>query len=162
MNESPNPAPEPRLSLRRDRRGVALIEAALVLPPFLTLLFLSIGVGIYFALQSSLDAGVLATAETLRTNMAVGSSYSQPTASDLSNWIAKNGGSVLLAANLSVDVSQLSTLSLNAKAVVAGTAPDWGGSGSILVLRAQATTPFLPGATLLTLNSTSIIRRPPY
>jgi hypothetical protein len=45
--------------------------------------------------------------------------------------------------------------------VVDGT-DDWGGSGSILVVRAQITMPFLPQAELWTMTSTSIVRRPPY
>jgi hypothetical protein len=39
---------------------------------------------------------------------------------------------------------------------------DWGGSGSILIVRAQTTMPFLPGTSVLTMTSTSIVRRPPY
>lgn len=161
----PRPAKPPRrkvLSLRRDRRGVALIEAAMVLPPFLTLIFMIIEVGIYFTLQSSLDAGVLAEAETLRTSMAAGSAFTAPTATVLKAAIAKNGGAVLLVGNLAVDVRQLATLSSGGTIAVADGSYDWGGSGSILVLRAQTTMPFLPSTTLLTLMATSIVRRPPY
>jgi hypothetical protein len=67
----------------------------------------------------------------------------------------------MLVANISVDVRQLSTLSTASVAVLDGS-DDWGGSGSILVVRAQTTMPFLPATTLLTLNSTAIVRRPPY
>ena len=157
----PPPARRPPAALRRDRRGVALIEAALVLPPFLALLFVSIELGIYFTLQSALDLGVLTTAETLRTNMAVGRTYTAPTASVLKAAIAANGGAVLLVASLAVDVRQLSTLSAANQPVVDGV-DDWGGSGAILVVRAQTTMPLLPGATLLTMNATAIVRRPPY
>ena len=138
-----------------------MIEAVFVLPPFLSLLFLILVIGVYFTLQSSLDVGVLTTAETLRTNMFVGSSYSPPTAAVLKSAIRNNGGAVLSLSNLAVDVRQLSTLSSGPVAVVDGS-DDWGGSGSILIVRAQTTMLFLPGTTVLTMTSTSMIRRPPY
>jgi Flp pilus assembly protein TadG len=147
--------------LRRDRSGVTAIETALVLPPFVILLLMIIEVGIYFILQSSLDLGVLTTGEGLQTAMAVGRGYSPPDAAVLKASIAANGGAAILVANLAVDVRQLSTLSVGNQPVVDGSY-DWGGSGSILVVRAQTTTQFLPGTSVLTMMSASIVRRPPY
>jgi Flp pilus assembly protein TadG len=161
MNETAKPGRPTLLARLRDRRGIAMIEAAFVLPPLLSMLFLIIELGVYFVLQSALDLGVLTTAETLRTNMAVGRTYTTPTASAVKAAIASNGGAVMAVANLAVDVRQLSTLSAAATPVVDGTY-DWGGSGSVLILRAQTTMPLLPGTSLLTLVSTSIVRRPPY
>ena len=112
-------------------------------------------------MQSSLDLGVLATAETLQTSMAAGSTFVPLTDTALKNSIAAKGGGVLSVANLTVDVQQLSTLSTATRAIGTGT-DDWGGSGSILILRALTTTPYMPGSTLLPVASTSIIRRPPY
>jgi Flp pilus assembly protein TadG len=149
------------LALWRNRRGVAAVEAAFVLPPFITLLLFIIEVGVYFTMQTSLDTGVLATAETLRSNMVVGSAFAPPTAAALKTMILSNGGAMLGVSNVAVDVRQLTTLSAGAVAVVDGS-DDWGGSGAILVVRAQTTLPFLPGTTSLTVLSTSIVRRPPY
>jgi Flp pilus assembly protein TadG len=150
-----------RLFPWRNRRGIAAIEAAFVLPPFITLLLLIIEVGVYFTLQSSLDTGVLATAETLRSNMVAGSAFAPPTAAALKTMIISNGGAILGVSSVAVDVRQLTTLSAGAVAVADGT-DDWGGSGSVLVVRAQTTLPFLPGTTSLAVLATSIVRRPPY
>lgn len=146
---------------RRDRRGIAAIEAAFVVPPFVLLLFLIIETGVYFILQSALDVGVLSTAESLRTSMSVGSGFSPPAAATLKSTITSNGGAVLSVSAVSVDVRQLATLSAGAVAIADGS-DDWGGSGSVLVVRAQATMLFLPGFTAPTIVSTSIVRRPSY
>jgi hypothetical protein len=46
---------------------------------------------------------------------------------------------------------------------VADGTTDWGGSGSILVLRAQSTmTWFTPGTFVVTASSMAIVRRPNY
>jgi Flp pilus assembly protein TadG len=149
------------VSFGRDRGGLAVVEAALVLPVFLGLVFLIIGVGVYHTTQSSLDTGVLLTAESLASNMAVGSSYTPPTAAALTASIVSNGGSILQASNLLVDVHQLSTLSAGTVQVRDGIY-DWGGSGSILVVRVQSVVPFLPESAGVTITSSSLIRRPPY
>ena len=151
-------------SIWRDRRGLAVIETAFVLPPFLTVMVMIVGVGIYFTLQSALDAGVLATAESLRSSMMLGTfTTSQISSTALKSAIASNGGAVMQVANLAVDVRQLSTRSAGSVAIVDGT-NEYGASssGSILVVRAQSTLPFLPWVPALTIVSTSVIRRPPY
>jgi Flp pilus assembly protein TadG len=149
------------LRFRRDRSGVAAIEAAFILPPFLILIFLIIETGAYFTLQASLDAGVLTAGETLRTAMLAGSAFAPPTAAALKTTIITNGGALLSASAVILDVQALATLSAGAVAIVDGTV-NWGGSGSVLILRAQATMPFLPGTTTVTMTSISILRRPPY
>ncbi|MGD0105948.1 MAG: TadE/TadG family type IV pilus assembly protein [Rhodopila sp.] len=148
------------LGLARDRRGVAVIEAVFVLPLFLSLMFVIIEIGIYFMLQSSLDVGVLTTAETLRTTWQ-GATSCSPSPSTLKTSIRTNGGALLSLSNLAVDVRLLSTLSSSAVAIVDG-GVDSGGSGLAMVLRAQTTMPMLPGVTLLTMTSASIVRCPLY
>ena len=54
-----HPGRHPLRGLGSDRRGVAVIEAVFVLPPFLSLLFLILVIGVYFTFQSSLDVGFL-------------------------------------------------------------------------------------------------------
>jgi Flp pilus assembly protein TadG len=161
MSQNVKVGGRPALSLRRDRRAAAAVEAALVIGPFLMLLFLIIQIGMYFTLQAALDTGVLGTAESLRARLLSSSSFSPPTAAALITEIVSNGGIVLGTFTVAVDVRQLSTLPGSAP-VTAGGTTDWGTSGSVLILRAQATMPFLPSTALLTMTSTSIIRRPTY
>jgi Flp pilus assembly protein TadG len=150
-----------RRFLTSDNHGIATLEAAFVMPPFLFMLLLIIETGVYFILQSALDVGVLATAESLRTSMQAGSGFSAPTAAALKSTINTNCGVPVGTSGLSVDVRQLATLSAGTVAIADGT-DDWGGSGSVLILRAQATMLFLPGFTPPIIRSASVIRRPSY
>jgi Flp pilus assembly protein TadG len=150
-----------RRFLTSDSHGIATLEAAFVMPPFLFLLLLIVETGVYFILQSALDVGVLATAESLRSSMQAGSSFSPPTAAALKATINTNSGVPVGTSGLSVDVQQLTTLTAATVAITDGN-DDWGGSGSVLVLRAQATMVFLPGFTPPVIRSTSVIRRPSY
>jgi Flp pilus assembly pilin Flp len=56
--------------LRRDTRGVTAIEFAMVVGPFLTLLFGIIGVGLFFFTTFSLENAVEQAARLLRTGQA--------------------------------------------------------------------------------------------
>ncbi len=161
MTERGKPAPRSPLSLRHDRRGLAAVETAFIMLPFLTLLFLIIELGIYFSMQSALDAGLLTTAEGLRSNLAASSTSSLPAAAALKTTISTNGGTLLSFSTLAVDVRQLSTLSAGAVAIADGTIES-SVPGDVLVVRAQMTMPFVPGTTMATMTSTSIVRRPLY
>ncbi len=149
-------------SFRRDRRGVTAVETALIMLPFCTLLIAIIQTGVYFSMQSALDASVLSAAESLRSGMTAGASYTPPTAAALKSSIATGGGVVLATATLAVDVRQMATLSGTATPVADGST-DWGGSGSILVLRAQAPVSWMvAGAGTLTIQSMAVVRRTDY
>ena len=160
MSESPASRRRPALPLHLDRRGVSVIETALLLPLLLSLLFLVIETGIYFTLQSSLDIGVLTTAETLRASW-LGATSCSPSATTLKTSIRTNGGAPLSLTTLAVDIRQLATLSSAAVAIVDGSA-DTGGSGIAMVLRAQTTMSLLPVGTPVTVAATSIVRCPLY
>jgi Flp pilus assembly protein TadG len=159
MRAGSKSSPRPRHPLRRDRRGAAAVESALVVYPFLMLLFMVIQLGLFFVVQSALDVGVLATAESLRASLLANSSYAIPSATTLATTITADGGSLLAAYGIVVDVRQISTLSTSAPAVPDGTTAACG-SGSVLILRAQASLPFLPLNYLLRSTSTSIVRCP--
>jgi Flp pilus assembly protein TadG len=148
-------------ALGADRRGVAAVEAALIMLTFITLLFMVIEVGIYFIMQSSLDIAVLSASETIRTAMQLSSAYSPPNAATLKGTIVTNGGAMLTSSTVAVDVNQLSTLSAGAVTVTDGST-DWGSSGSVVIVRATATMTFQPSTLVLTAISTAILRRPAY
>jgi len=147
--------------LSTDRQGVAAVEAALIMLTFITLIFMVIEVGIYFIMQSSLDVAVLTASETVRAAMQLSSTYSPPSAATLKGTIVTNGGAMLTSSTVAVDVNQLTTLSGGAVAVTDGST-DWGSSGSVVIVRAQATMTFQPSTLVLTAISTAILRRPAY
>jgi Flp pilus assembly protein TadG len=147
--------------LRGDRRGAAGVEAALIMLTFVTLIFMVIEAGIYFMMQSSLDIAVLTASETVRAAMQLSSAYSPPSAAALKATIVTNGGAMLTGSTVAVDVNRLSTLSSGSVAVADGST-DWGSSGSVVIVRAQATMTFQPSTLVLTAMSTAILRRPAY
>jgi hypothetical protein len=148
--------------LIRDGRAVASIETAFVLPVFLLLILSIVQLGIYFMMQSALDSGVLSTAATLRANIAIGSSYVPPTGSSLKASIVAKGAGMLTSSIVTTDLRQLVNLTSASVPIADGTT-DWGGSGSILVLRAHATMNwYLPSAISVAVDSMAIVRRPNY
>jgi Flp pilus assembly protein TadG len=145
-----------------DRRGVAAIETALVLTPFVTLLIGVLETGVYFTNQFSLDTGVLVTAETQSTAMMNTSPYSLPSVSTLKSSIATNGGSLVGVSNMIVDVRLLTNLTSSAVPISDGTQDiATCAAGDILVLRAQASVKWLvAGFATLTIASSAIMRCP--
>ena len=161
MRESGGTGPRTPALLPGDRRGVAGIEAALIMMTFITLIFMVIEVGIYFMMQSSLDIAVLTASETVRAAMQASSAYSPPSAATLKATIVTNGGAMLTSSTVVVDVNQLSTLSAGSVAVTDGST-NWGSSGGVVIVRAQATMTFQPSTLVLTAISTAILRRPTF
>jgi Flp pilus assembly protein TadG len=151
-----------RRRIWRDRRGVSAIETGLLMTPFVTLLLGIISTGIYFTNQSSLDSGVLVTAETQGAAMLASSTYTLPSTSALKAAIASGGGSLLSASNMAVDVRLLTNLTNSAVPISDGTEDITSCvSGDILVLRAQSSVNWLvPGFTTLSIASSAIMRCP--
>jgi Flp pilus assembly protein TadG len=148
-------------SLRRDRRGAAAVETALVMLPFMLLLLGTIQIGIYFMTQSALSTGVLATASAMRAAMlTAGSAYTAPTASSLTSSITSNAGALVSTSNVTSDLQLLSNLSGAIVPIANGTI-NIGSVNSVLVLRASApVTTFVPGIGSLSVTSTAIFRWP--
>jgi Flp pilus assembly protein TadG len=146
---------------RRDRHGSSAVEFAIVAMPVLMLMMGVIQVGLFYVAQSSLDAGVVQTAELLRTNFTTGTTATLPAAATLKANVASSGGTMIPNnSNLAVEVRQLSTLSAAVVPIVDGTT-DYGTTTSTLVVRAQATVPTLaPGlGSLNIIRSSAMIRR---
>jgi len=146
----------------RDRRGMAAIETAMLLLPFLTLLLGILGTGAYFVNQTSLDSGVLVTAEAQTTAMLTQSPYALPSGAAFKAAIQSAGGSLLALSNLSVDVRLLTNLTSAVVPIVDGTEDiTTCVGGDILVLRAQASVNWsVPGFSTLTIESAAIFRCP--
>jgi Flp pilus assembly protein TadG len=146
----------------RDRRGVTAVETGLLMAPFITLLIAVLQTGIYFTTQSALDTGVLNAAEALRVSLAAGASFSPPSNATLKSQISGGGGSMISTANLAVDVQQMTALAAGAVPISDGSL-NWGGSDSVLVVRAQSAVSWIAaGSGWLTVTSMAIVRRPAY
>lgn len=133
----------------------------MVLAPFVFLLLGLVQMGVYYYAQISLDAGVLKTAEYLNTDFRTGSTTPVlPAAATLKNYVQSYGGAFNNASNLSVEIRQLSSLTSSLVSIADGTV-DYGGTTSILALRAQASlTIFAPGlGSLATVRSSALVRR---
>ena len=149
-------------ALWRARRGVAAIETAVLLMPFVTLLLGVLGTGVYFMSATSLDTGVLVTAEAQTTAMLSASPYTLPSTDTLKTAILSAGGSLLTVSNLIVDVRLLTNLTSAPVPIVDGTEDiTTCAGGDILVLRAQGTVGWsVPGFSTLTIESSAIFRCP--
>jgi Flp pilus assembly protein TadG len=145
----------------RSRSGSSAVEFAIVATPMLMLVLGIIQIGLFYLSQSSLDTGVIKTAETLRNNFTTGTSAVLPDAATLKASVATSGGGMIANnPNLLVEVRQFSTLSAAVLPIVDGTT-DYGNKTSTLVLRAQATVPTLaPGlGGLTTIRASAMVRR---
>ncbi len=133
----------------------------MVAAPFFFLLLAILQVGVYYMTQSALDAGVIRTADALRTSFTTGTTFTAPSAATVkSNVVTNAGGLVHNDSTLAVDVRQVSNLSAAAVPITDGTA-DFGTSNSALALRAQASViSFAPYfGQLLKARSSAIVRR---
>jgi Flp pilus assembly protein TadG len=144
-----------------NRQASSAVEFAIVALPVLMLMMGVVQIGIYYIAQSSLDTGVIKTAELLRTNFTTGTTATLTPASTLKANVATAGGGMIQNnANLAVEVRDFSTLTAASVPIVDGTT-DYGTNTSTIVLRAQATVPTLaPGlGALTTIRSSAMIRR---
>ena len=144
----------------RDVRGAAALETALVLLPFLVLLFATLQVAMAFVSQSALDTGVLRTAEQLRANMVPGVPYVPPSATSLAASVAANGSVILAGGTLVVDLQPITALSGAAVPIANGTV-NAGMTSSVLILRAKIPViSFSLGLPAMVVTSSAILRRP--
>jgi Flp pilus assembly protein TadG len=144
----------------RSAAGAAAVEFALVAIPFLFLILGVLQVGIYYLVQSSLDAGIIGTADALRSSFST-TSPTFPNASTLkTEVVAHSGGMIRNDSTLAVEIRQLTSLDSAVLPVTDGTI-DYGSATSTLVLRARSSVvTFAPGfGSLANVSSSAILRR---
>jgi Flp pilus assembly protein TadG len=144
----------------RDSGGASAVEFAIVSGPFLFVLLGILQMGIYYMVQSSLDTGVVRTADALRSNF-VSTSATMPAAATLkSNVATYAGGMIHNDTSLAVEIRPLTSLDSSTVPITDGTA-NYGTVTSTLVLRAQSSVlSFAPGfGSLAYARSSALVRR---
>jgi Flp pilus assembly protein TadG len=144
-----------------DTQAASAVEFALVAVPLIFMLMGAIQIGLYYMVQSSLDTGVLKTADSLRRSFSTGTTPTLPTASVLKTTVVQNsGGLVRNDSSLAVEIRQISSLSSTIVPIVDGTV-DYGSTTTTLAIRAQAKViVFAPGfGSLANVRSSAILRR---
>ncbi|MBV9077863.1 MAG: pilus assembly protein [Methylobacteriaceae bacterium] len=146
---------------RRDESGAAAVEFALVAAPFILILLATLQIGLFYLAQSALDAGVIKTADALRTNFSLANPATSPDAATLKDNVKSNAGPFAKnASQLAVEIRPVTGLAAASVPVTDGTA-DYGTTTSILVLRAVASVPVLwPGLSqVFQARASAIVRR---
>jgi Flp pilus assembly protein TadG len=152
----------PPLTFLRDKRGSSAVEFAIVSIPFIFTLLFIVQMAIYYMAQSSLDAGVIQTADYL-VNLYNSTTVPSVTAGSLKTLIySKSGGMVKNDSTFLVDLKEFSALA--SAPVAISNIVDANSPGDVLALRAQGTVvTFMPGfASLATVRSSALIRRQGY
>jgi Flp pilus assembly protein TadG len=145
----------------KDTQAASAVEFALVALPFIFMLMGAIQIGLYYMVQSSLDTGVLKTADGLRRSFSTGTSPILPTASVLKSTVVQNsGGLIKNDSTLAVEIRQISALSSAIVPIADGTV-DFGSTTSTLAIRAQSKViVFAPGfGSLANVRSSAMLRR---
>lgn len=144
-----------------DASGASAVEFSIVAGPFILLVLCILQVGVYYLTQSSLDAGIVKTADGLRNSFTQAGTPTLPNAATLKSSVVSNsGGMIRNNSYLAVEIRELSDLSSGSVPVTDGV-NDYGGVTSTLVLRAQASViTFVPGfSALVQARSSAIVRR---
>ena len=143
----------------RDRQGASAVEFSFIVMPFIMLLMGILQMAIYFMTQSSLDAGVIQTADSLVNSFYSSTVPSVPTAAALQALVvAKSGGMIQNNATLVVELREFSLLSVAPLPITNTVDPSQ--PLDVLALRAQATVlSLVPGFTNMTVRSSAIVRR---
>jgi hypothetical protein len=145
----------------RDDDGASAVEFAIVSGPFILLVLCILQVGVYYMTQSSLDTGVIRTADALRNSFTQAATPTLPNAGTLKgNVVSNSGGMIRNNSYLSVEIRELTDLAGGSVPITDGI-NDWGDVTSTLVLRAQASVvTFVPGfSALVQARSSAIVRR---
>jgi len=125
--------------LMRDECGTSSLEFAIVSTPFLFFVLGILQVSIFYYEQLALNAGIVNTADYLRSSFAAAAPV-YPDAATLKTKVAtKSGGLIKNNTTLLVDLRPLSQLQSAVVPIVDQTTPDYGASGAVLILRAQTT-----------------------
>ena len=75
--------------------ATSAVEFAIVASPFFVLILCGLQIGLYYFTQSALDAGVLATEQTLYNGFRTGATPSLPSASSLKSSVATQSGGLI-------------------------------------------------------------------
>jgi Flp pilus assembly protein TadG len=152
-----------RRGLAADGRGTSAVEFALVATPFVFVMMGGVQMGIYYMTQSSLNAGVNATATTLRNSFNAAGTPSLPSGAQLKQDVVNGaGGMIYNNASTAVEIRQLSALDGGTVPISDGTT-DYGTSNLNvpLALRAEATVlNFAPGfGGTIQVYASAVVRR---
>ncbi len=144
----------------RETSAAAAVEFAIVGLPFLFLLLGVLQVAIYYIAQSSLDAGVINTANALRSSFTTTAPVFPNAATLKAQVVNSSGGMIHNNSSVAVEIRQLTALDSAITPIADGTT-DYGSATSALVLRAQSSVvTFAPGfGSLSNVRSSAIIRR---
>jgi Flp pilus assembly protein TadG len=150
----------------RDRKASSAVEFAIVSIPFIYLVLFILQMGIFYMAQSSLDAGVIQTADYIVNTYNSGTTPTL-TANSLHAMVyAKSGGMLKNDSNFKVDFQPFVNLTSALVPITdgvfnTGTNASNGASGSVMALRAQGSIPtFVPGlGALATVRSSVLVRR---
>ncbi len=145
---------------RHENKAASAVEFALVASPFLFLVLAILQLSIFYMAQASLDAGIVATANSLRSSFT-STSPTFPSASALKTQVVtSSGGLIHNDSSLAVEIRQLVNLNSAVVPIADGT-NDYGSTTSVLVIRGQSKVvtfaPFF--GTLANVRSSAIIRR---
>jgi len=148
-------------SFWRSKSATSAVEFAIVAAPFFVLILCGLQIGLYYFTQSALDAGVLATEQTLYNGFRTGTTPSLPSAASLKGSVAAlSGGLIQNNSTLAVEIQPVTNLSSGTVAITDGVT-NYGTTTSTLMLRAQAqVVTFAPGFSVLTVaTSSALVRR---
>jgi Flp pilus assembly protein TadG len=145
---------------RREDRAASAVEFALIATPFLFLILAILQLSVFYMAQSSLNAGVVATANSLRSGFT-STTPSFPNAAALkAQVVSGSGGLIHNDSTLAVEIRQLVNLDASLVPISDGT-NDYGTTTSVLVIRSQSKViTFAPGfGSLANVRSSAIVRR---
>jgi Flp pilus assembly protein TadG len=143
----------------RDISGASAVEFAVIAIPSIFLVLFILQMGIYYAAQTSLDAGTIQTADYL-VNLYNSGTAPTVTQSALSSMVySKSGGLIKNDSTFLVDLKEFSALT-SAPVAISNTV-DSSSPGDVLALRTQGTVvTFMPGFTsLAVVRSSALLRR---
>jgi Flp pilus assembly protein TadG len=152
-------------SLRRDRKGAAALEFALIALPFILVILVTIQMGLFYMTQSAIDSGVNTEAAQLQSmfNQQNPTVPTDPAAVKAN--IVSAAGSMIFQGSTTFEIQQLANYTSQNMPIVDGTmnftSPDT--TYAILVLRAQSSVViFAPGFTSSVVEASAIVRRHGY
>lgn len=102
--------PSPRrnrlaLAFGRDRSGATAIEFAIVITPFLMLVFAVIGVGLVYFTETVLDQSLATATRQIRTGQSLKTATGELTVGNLKNEICTRSGGLISCSKLSLIIS---------------------------------------------------------
>ncbi len=155
---------------QREDKAASAVEFALVAIPFLFLVLAILQLSVFYMAQSSLNAGVVSTANCLRTTFTTSSlpaanctfTTTTPTASTIkAQVVASSGGLIHNDSTLAVEIRQISDFGASGIPISDGVTDYGSSTTNVLVIRSQSKViTFAPGfGSLANVRASAIIRR---